>query len=116
MNAFDYWLRSENFIPVKFYPYTSIVTNRIWEQSFNYKITEIEKFAQEIKSKAIAMGAQWDNKVVVEIAYKSQMNKDNFVQSNLFVGYKDGGIVIGLAVWLVDAWIKPQNLINEKCN
>jgi hypothetical protein len=108
-----FWMKPERFTPVNFYPYTSIVTNIIWEQSHN-RITDdhktIEEFAGKIKSMAEAMGARWDNKVVVEIAYTDLMNNPRYIQSNLFIGYKDGRIVIGLGVWMADSWIIPQSL------
>ena len=105
MKPFQFWLKADRFIPVRFYGYTSIVCNTIWEQSHNYKSEEhdmVQAFADIIEAKALALGAIWDNKVVVEIQYQSTANQPEYVMSNLFVGYKDGRIVIGLGVWMAD--------------
>lgn len=109
------WLQALYYDVVAFYPYTSVISNRILEQSHNYKTEEhdfIQKFADDIKSKAEELDCEWDNKVVVEIQLrKSKLYNEQRKDSNLFVGYYDGKISIGLGVWLPDA---PKNIDFEK--
>ena len=105
------WLKADCFKVVGFYPYTSIVQKRICEQSHNYKTEDhdfIEDFGTAIQKQAIDLGVLWDNKVVVEIAAK-ESNGFFTEESNLFVGYKDGRISIGLSVWQPDHWTKQYN-------
>lgn len=110
------WLQAERYDIVAFYPYTSVVSTRILEQSHNRKTEEhdfIQKFADDIQNKAEKLGCVWDNKVVVEIQLRdlTKIDKDQCKDSNLFVGYYNGKISIGLGVWLPDA---PKNTDFEK--
>jgi len=104
------WLKPENFKVVGFYPYTSIVTNRILSQGHNHKTPEhdfVEEFGSAIKMKAEDLKCPWDNKVVCEIALIDHMKNSN--NSNLFIGYKDGIISIGLGIWQPDSWTAKEN-------
>ena len=104
------WLRADRFKVVGFYPYTSIVQRRICEQSHNCINADhefLEEFGANIKAKAEKLGARWDNKVVVEIA--PDKTNEYYTESNLFVGYKDGVICIGLSVWQPDEYTKKYN-------
>lgn len=103
MNPYEMWLQPENFTVVAFYPYTSIVTCPLLEQSHNYKSSShefLKEFGEKIKQMVLEKGVIWDNKVVVEI--KPYTKIEEAVNSNLFVGFKDGLIRIGLGVWMVD--------------
>lgn len=105
MEHYEMWLQADRFDIVAFYPYTSIIMNALIEQSYNYKTPQhefLEEFGAKIKEMAIAKGARWDNKVVVEIRYKCPNPNGEFVMSNLFVGFKDGIIRIGIGVWMPD--------------
>lgn len=115
IKPFHFWMNADRFTPVRFYEYTSIVCLSIWEQSFNYVTEEhdmVQQFADIIKHKALALGAKWDNKVVVEIQYNNTSNNNDYLMSNLFVGYKDGRLVIGLGVWRPDAKHGGSTVVN----
>ena len=104
------WLKAYRFKVVGFYPYTSIVQRKICEQSYNHKTEDhdfIEDFGRNIQSKAMELGVSWDNKVVVEIA--PEVTTPEYIESNLFVGYKDGIICIGLSVYQPDSYTKQYN-------
>ncbi len=111
MKDLKIWLKPESFNVVGFYPYTSIVTCRILTKELFIKSKNdefIQKFANEIEAKAIALGCRMDNKVVIEIEYINTFG--NFTkQSNLFVGYKDCTIAIGLGIWQPDSWTAEHN-------
>jgi len=104
------WLKPENFKIVAFYPYTSIICNKILGQDHNYKTEEhdfVQAFADAIALKAKEIGIRMDNKVVIELQFiKSVMPNPC---SNIFVGYKDNLRHIGLGVWQPDEYTKESN-------
>lgn len=111
MSEFKLWMKSINFKPVAFYPYTSLVSNRILEQNHNYQVKDhdfIQKFGDECLELAVKAGAKMDNKVVVELKYINE-NRHFTKVSNLFVGKYDGIICIGLGVWQPDEYVKQYN-------
>ena len=112
MREYILWLKSTNFEVAAFYPYTSIVCNRILSQDHNYKSDEhdfLEKFGNEVLEMIVQKGLKIDNKIVVEL--KSKISNDFFCfKSNIFVGFKDGCISVGLGVWQPDAFTKKNNV------
>lgn len=115
MKPFLFWLRPERFVPVKFYPYTSIVTHVLYESRQKVTTSEhfyVQHFAKVIKEKVKEMGMEWDNKVVVEIASINMANDPAYKTSTLFIGYKDGRITIGLGVWKTDD-SSPHYVVKE---
>ena len=114
MEEIKYWLKPENFEVVAYYPYTSIINLRFLSQSHNYKTVEHEmlnEFGNKIKEMAINKGCRWDNKVVVELKYKNTMLVENSFTSNIFVGFKDGLIHVGLGYYQPDSYTKEHNVI-----
>ena len=116
MKHAQFWMKPENFKVVGFYPYTSSVTNRIWEQSHNYKVQfhdEISAFGQAVEAMAVEIGCRWDNKVVVELEFKGS---DRFFNkhSNLFVGWYDGKWSIGMGVFQPDSYTQKYNQVFEE--
>lgn len=106
------FLLERDFKVVGFYPYTSIVSNRIIGQSHNHEVKmhhELNTFGSKVKTSAIDLGCVWDNKVVVEIELLSNLI-GNETKSNLFVGFKDNLISIGLSVFQPDDFTKKYNL------
>ena len=109
LDTLEFLFKSDRFRIVGFYPYTSIVQDRIIEEDSGTD-TFFIKFANEIKNKAIELGCQWDNKVVVEI---QPTDKNSTKISNLFIGYKDCIICAGLSVYQPDNYTKQYNKIFE---
>ena len=103
LHTLEFLFRSERFKIVAFYPYTSIVQDRLIEEDTGSE-TFFTKFANDIKSRAIELGCQWDNKVVVEI---QPIGKEQV--SSLFIGYKDCIICAGLSLWQPDSYTKQFN-------
>lgn len=104
-----YWLRNINFESpntscklVRFYKYPSWVMKELFVQNHNYK-TEyhdaLNEFGKIIQEEAEKQGANWDNKVVVELLLDSK--------TTIFVGFKDGLIKIGLDVYYHPEYIHP---------
>lgn len=107
----NFWMKSENYKVVGFYPYTSGVENKFLSQNFNYKTDEhdfLETFCNSVKEMAIAKGCIWDNKVVVELEPIST-NHNHVKASNIFVGYYDNVWSVGLGVWQ-DDWLEKYGL------
>ena len=114
MKPYEIWLQPDKFEVVAFYPYTSNVICTFLEQSCSYKTPEhefLEEFGEKIKEMAIAKGAKWDNKVVVEIKYKLNDVATEFVINNLFVGFKDGVIKAGLGVHMYEEHFSIYQII-----
>lgn len=92
-------------IPVAFYPYTSIVFERIisvhYGSSMEEESIQIRQFEKDLHYWFNANGipSQHDNKIVFEI----KLSLDG---SSVFYGFKDWVFSIGLSV-RSDAWIKP---------
>ena len=109
MKDYKFWLNSNKYKVVGFYPYTSGVDFKLLSQSFNMKTEEhdfLEKFCNEIKNMALAKGVIWDNKVVIEIQPILSRN-DRIKASNVFVGCYDGIWSVGLGVWQ-DEWLEKN--------
>lgn len=107
MNNFRMWLKADRFEIVAFYPYTSVVQNRILSQNHNYQTEEHEflnEFHAEILKQADAMSIPQDNKVAYELKYKIDPSVKDYSISNLFLGYKDNIVSLGLAVWQPDGY------------
>ena len=107
LHTLEFLFRADRFRVVAFYPYTSIVQDRIIEED-NGSDTFFIKFANDIKSMAKELGCQWDNKVVVEI---QPTDKNSTKISSLFIGYKDCIICAGLSVYQPDNYTKEYNQI-----
>jgi hypothetical protein len=105
LHKLEFLFRADRFRIVAFYPYTSIVQDRIIEEDYGTDTIFI-KFANDIKSMAKELGCQWDNKVVVEI---QPTDKNSTKISSLFVGYKDCIICAGLSVYQPDSYTKKYN-------
>jgi len=105
------WVRNISFEPektncklVRFYKYPSWVMKELFVQNHNYKTAyhdNLEEFGNLIQTKAIEQGANWDNKVVVELLLDDK--------TTIFVGFKDGLIKIGLGVYY-EPTRKPYSL------
>lgn len=111
MIIYNSWLKPENFKVVGFYPYTSSTINRIYTQSHNCKTEEhdfLTEFGNAILDKAIELGCSKDNKIVVEIEFVTSIG-DFRKTSNLFVGFYDGIINIGLGVYQPDEYTQKYN-------
>lgn len=107
LHTLEFLFKSDRFRIVAFYPYTSIVQDRIIEEDIGTN-TFFITFANDIKSKAIKLGCQWDNKVVIEI---QPTDKNSTKISSLFIGYKDCIICAGLSVYQPDNYTKKYNQI-----
>lgn len=108
MKNYKFWLTVENLIPVKFYPYTSIVMFTLLSQNHNYKTEEhdfLEILGNEIKQLVEQRNIYWDNKVVIECKLK-HLYPDQKATSSIFIGKYDGKWFVGLGV-LCDSWIDP---------
>lgn len=101
-----YWFEADRITPVKFYPYTSLVTSTIFwlrDESYAKIPEEIKTIFQEVKQKALnSEKIQWDNKVVLECSVKD-------FPHHIFMGYKDGALCLGFGVHS-DSWVKPIDL------
>lgn len=101
-----YWFDADRINPIKFYPYTSLVTSTIFwlqDESYSKVPEEIKSIFEKVKNKALKSDkVRWDNKVVLECSVK------NFPH-NIFMGYKDGALCLGFGV-TTDSWVKPIEL------
>ena len=91
-----YWFDVQKIMPVRFYRYTSIVTNYIFwlnpVMNNDFVPTRIREIFDHVKQLALMSGKiSWDNKVVVECSV------DDFPH-NIFMGYKDHALVLGFSV------------------
>jgi hypothetical protein len=84
-----YWLQNPK--PVKFYPYTTIVTNYLFWEDKQKVLQPVYDLFMEVRSKAIELGAKWDNKVAVECTIEGFPHP-------VFFGYIDHAIVLGFSV------------------
>jgi len=112
-HSFKLWLKPENFKPIMYYPYTSVVINRILEQSHNY-ITEEHNFLEELWAqlwdKAEKAGAKMDNKIVIELESIEGLGLMANKKSNIFLGKYDGRVSVGLGMYQPDSYTKQYNL------
>lgn len=88
---------------VAFYPYTSIVINKLVATNVNREREEDRDFilfANMVKNKMIIQqrDVMWDNKVVIEFRVKNNITTHNKV-SSLFLGWKDGAWSLGLGMY-----------------
>jgi len=107
LHNFNIWLKADRFEIVAFYPYTSIVQNRILSQNHNYQTEEhefLKEFHDGILNQAKTMGIPEDNKVAYELKYKMDPSVKDYTMSNMFLGYKDNIISLGLVVWQPDGY------------
>lgn len=110
MNEYNYWLRLENLQPIKFYPYTSRVINRVLTQNHNYKTEEadfLEDLGNKLKTVIVSQGIYWDNKVVIECKLTNTAQKSTC--GNIFIGKYDNLWSVGFGV-MSDDWINPIEL------
>lgn len=106
-------LRMQNFEIVAFYPYTSRTVYNLFEQDHNGP-TEFDSmlntFWLEIEEELDKMNIMSDNKIVVELRPKKFFNNKNFfLSSNIFVGFYDNIVSVGLGVYQPDDWTKKSN-------
>lgn len=101
-----YWFNPDRILPIRFYPYTTLVTNTIfWLSDINYPQIpkEVADIFEKVKQKAIATGKiQWDNKVVLECFVEGFPHP-------IFMGYKDHALVLGFSV-SHEKYVKPIDL------
>lgn len=107
-------LTLDKFNIVEYYPYTSIVYLRIVESDrngnspfdewLNSLWDEISKWLREEKN-------IWpDNKVAVKLVPKDpKLDANAFLNSALYVGYKDNVVSIGMGVWQPEEYTKKYN-------
>ena len=107
-------LTLDNFKIVEYYPYTTIVNLRIVESDrhghspfdewLNSLWDEISKWLRDEKN-------IWpDNKVAVKLVPKDpKLDANAYLNSALYVGYKDNVVSIGLGVWQPDNYTKKYN-------
>ena len=107
-------LTLDNFKIVEYYPYTSIVNLRIVESDrdghspfdewLNSLWGEISEWLREEKN------IQPDNKVAVKLVPKDpKLDANAFLNSALYVGYKDNVVSIGMGVWQPEEYTKKYN-------
>lgn len=91
--------------PVRFYGYTSIVTQRVLQ--FNcVGADHMGRFFNRLRDELIeafkraGIAAHADNKIVFEVFYGSQ---------SLFIGFKDWTLSIGMGVYK-DDYVKPKGI------
>lgn len=117
------FLNFTEFKVVAYYPYTSVVIMRFAEQNYNFKCDieeELNAFFEKYMQEAEKLGAIRDNKVVIELSPISTFDKNNvnnlfYKSSNIFVGYKDNKVSIGLGVYQPDTFTQAHNLyLNRK--
>ena len=107
-------LTLDNFKIVEYYPYTSIVNLRIVESDrdghspfdewLNSLWGEISEWLREEKN------IQPDNKVAVKLVPKDpKLDANAYLNSALYVGYKDNVVSIGMGVWQPDNYTKKYN-------
>lgn len=109
-----FFFKAEQLTPIRYYRYTSWVTDRFFEIRYDDKLNPWIRVFEALKDKAKKMymdiseaqdgseirTQQWDNKVVIECLTSNG--------NILFVGYKDGGYVLGLGRD-GDKWVKPYH-------
>jgi hypothetical protein len=107
-------LTLDKFDIVEYYPYTSIVYLRIVESDrngnspfdewLNSLWDEISKWLRVEKN-------IWpDNKVAVKLVPKDpKLNANAYLNSALYVGYKDNVVSIGMGVWQPEEYTKKYN-------
>jgi hypothetical protein len=108
MEKLSWTLRAENFDVVGFYPYTTVVQNRLFE--ILHRDAEAQpvlvKFVNEMWEKAEALNCIADNKMAIEVRPN---NVKGDTTSTLYIGWYDGVISIGLSIWQPDAITKNYN-------
>lgn len=86
-----------------FYPYTSVVGDRLCEQSWNHT-TDDEDFLNNLWKvmwrKAEDLGCHMDNKIVLRL-----MKNNKFCISTLYLGMYDGKVSLGLSM-TQDEWLE----------
>lgn len=106
-------LNAERYKVVGFYPYTSVVTNRLFETDYD-EVNEdeedviVKKFFDDAMTKAEALGCHFDNKIAIEL--QPINNFPEIVKnSSIFVGYKDNRYSVGLSVYQPDSFTSKYN-------
>ena len=112
--ALEDTLTLDNFKIVEYYPYTSIVNLRIVESDrdghspfdewLNSLWDEISKWLREEKE------IEPDNKVAVKLVPKDpKLDANAYLNSAIYVGYKDNVVSVGMGVWQPDSYTKKYN-------
>ena len=112
--ALEDTLTLDNFKIVDYYPYASIVNLRIVESDrdghspfdewLNFLWDEISKWLREEKY------IEPDNKVAVKLVPKDpKLDANAYLNSAIYVGYKDNVVSIGMGVWQPDDYTKKYN-------
>ena len=107
-------LTLDRFDIVEYYPYTSVVYLRIVESDryghspfdewLNALWDEILKWLRDEKK------IEPDNKVAVKLVPKDpKLDANAFLNSALYVGYKDNVVSIGMGVWQPEEYTKEYN-------
>lgn len=110
---YSYWLKVENLKIVKFFPYTTVVTNRILSQNHNYK-TDCHDFLDYLwlglEVKAKELGIALDNKIAFKCDIIYNPLGDLFEEhSSIYIGKYDGIVNIGFGVYQPDRYTKQYN-------
>jgi hypothetical protein len=107
-------LTLDKFDIVEYYPYTSIVYLRIVEsdRNGNSQFDEwLNSLWDEISKWLRVEKNIWpDNKVAVKLVPKDpKLNANAYLNSALYVGYKDNVVSIGMGVWQPEEYTKKYN-------
>lgn len=108
------WLSMRNITPVRYYRYTSFVSDKLLE----FEQKDAPEFFNELKERVMNRDIDiseaqdgsdvrtkvWDNKVVIECLTGNG--------NTLFVGYYDWKVCVGLGRW-GDSWVKPYKILNS---
>jgi hypothetical protein len=112
MDTLQEILLTREWKAVKFFPYTSSVTNRLLTQSHNYKTPEhnfLDNIGNKFKDEIEEKGIRWDNKIVIKIESVITAGGYNDIPSVLYIGCYDGLWNIGLGVYQ-DKWLADRNI------
>lgn len=112
MSLFTAMFNFNDWTVTGFYPYTSSVTNRIYEQNHNYKTKEhdwLDERWEQFWKQAEEKNCRMDNKIVLQITKKETfLNHNSSPSPVLYIGKYDGRVSIGLGMYQ-DEWLKDRN-------
>lgn len=91
MKLVFYFLRKDRILPIRYYPYTTIVTDHIFFSAPEELPNEVNKVFEYVQQYVEDSIGKWDNKVAIEI-------KIDDIIPTLFMGYKDGNYALGFNI------------------
>lgn len=101
ISKFHFNILKRDLQPVRFYPYTTFVQMRIFEEEDREPNSAFLDFCYEIKRRVIERGVKWDNKVVIELSrYEGETGE--FKSGVIYLGYCDNQWALGLGIWTPD--------------